>query len=509
MQNGNCPFQCCPETLCHVTQERVADAGIARICTCPDVVKSVVYSPREKAGPKQRAENNRKNVLKRHLVRMSQRLERHLPEQRLFLRSDNTTRYIRLRPLTQAIGIASVTGFFAWGVIATSILLMDVIGSGSLRDHALRDQANYEQRLNQLVHERDARARETEAAQARFAEAMERISEMQMQLLASEERRLELETGIDTIHSTVRRVVRERDEARAELADAQQTLEAETGSTRTAADRARENEAMLDYLLAAMDRVSENTFETGMDAEQARQQARHLAMENELLKDRNHMIFTQLEEALDQVMGPMERVFSSAGISSDQLRRLVRQGSSSQTASLRPIAMSTSGSIAPNPDISRANAILEKISNVDAYRRGMDRLPVARPVNAASVRQTSGFGPRRHPLTGRNTMHNGLDWAGPRGTPIRASADGVVKQAGRQGGYGNLVIIEHEFGIETYYAHLNSIDVRAGQRVSRGDRIGGMGTTGASTGVHLHYEVRVNGRPVNPITYIRAGEHVF
>ena len=447
--------------------------------------------------------------MKRHLVRMSQRLERHLPEQRLFLRSDNTTRFVRLRPLTQAVGLAAVASFFAWGVIATSILLMDVIGSGGLRDQALRDQANYEQRLNQLALERDARVRETEAAQARFSEAMDRISEMQMQLLASEERRLELETGIDTIHGTIRRVARERDEARSRLAEVTRTLQAETGSTRTAADRARDTEEMLDYLLAAMDRVSQNTFDIGVDAEQARNQARHLAMENELLKDRNHMIFTQLEEALDQVMSPMERVFRSAGVSADQIRRLVRQGASSQTASLRPIAVSTSGSIAPNPDIARANAILGRIADVDAYRRGIDRLPVARPVNAGSVRQTSGFGMRRHPLTGRSTMHNGLDWAGSRGTAILASADGVVKQAGRQGGYGNLVIIQHEFGIETYYAHLNSVDVRAGQRVSRGQRIGGMGTTGASTGVHLHYEVRVNGRPVNPITYVRAGEHVF
>lgn len=447
--------------------------------------------------------------MRRHFVRLNQRLESHLPEQRLFLRSDKTTRFVRLRPATQAVALTGVSLFFAWAVIATSILLMDVIGSGSLRDQALRDQANYEQRLNLLAAERDARAQETEAAHARFAEAMERISEMQMQLLASEERRLELETGIDTIHGTIRRVTRERDEARARLAEVTRTLEVETGSTRTAADRSRDNEEMLDYMLTAMARVNRNTHDLGMDAEQARNQARHLAMENELLKDRNHVIFSQLEEALEQVIGPMERVFRSAGVSSDQIRRLVRQGANSQTASLRPIAISTSGTITPGSDIARANAILERMADVDAYRRGIDRLPVARPVNARTVRQTSGFGMRRHPLTGRNTMHSGLDWAGPRNTPIHSTADGVVKTAERQRGYGNLVVIEHDFGIETYYAHLNSIAVRPGQRVSRGERIGGMGTTGQSTGVHLHYEIRVGGNPVNPMTYLRAGQNVF
>lgn len=447
--------------------------------------------------------------MNRLLVQLNHKLESRLPEQRLFLRSDTTTRYVRLRPLTQAVGLAAVTGFFAWGVIATSILLMDAIGSGTLRDHAIRDQANYEQRLNELAAERDQRALEAEAAQQRFSEAMERISGMQLQLLASEERRLELETGLDNIQRTVQRVVRERDEARARLAEATQSLQAETGSTRTAAEQSRDMEEMLDYMLAAMDRMNASSYELSIDAEQSFNRANHLALENELLRDRNQLIFSQLEEALEAVVAPMERVFNAAGVSPDQIRRLVRQGSDSRTAALRPIAVSTSGAMAQTPDIERANAILGRLADINAYRQGIDRLPVARPLASGRVRQTSGFGMRRHPLTGRQTMHNGLDWAGPRGTPILASADGVVKRAGRQGGYGNLVIIQHEFGIETYYAHLNSVDVRVGQRVSRGQRIGGMGTTGASTGVHLHYEVRVGGRPVNPLTYIRAGQHVF
>lgn len=447
-------------------------------------------------------------MLRRHLVRLNQRLERRLPEQRLFLRSDSTTRFVRLRPFTQLLGIAAVTGFFAWGVLATSILLMDSIGSGTLRDQALREQANYEQRLNQMAAERDRHAQSAETAQVRFSEAMSRISDMQLQLLASEQRRLELESGIDTVQQTVRRIVKERDAARAQLAEAQRTLESETGTARTAADRSRDTQDMLDYLLVAMTDVGETLHEQGLDAEQTRNQAQLLALENELLKDRNHVIFTQLEDALDSVIGPLERVFRSANISPEQIRRLVRQGASAETASLRPISVSTSGALAASPDISRANTVLQKLGDVQAYREGLERLPIARPVTA-SVRQTSGFGMRRHPLTGRNKMHSGLDWAGARGTAILAAADGIVKTAERQRGYGNIVVIQHEFGLETYYAHLNSIDVREGQRVSRGQKIGGMGTTGASTGVHLHYEVRVNGQPVNPITYIRAGQNVF
>jgi len=124
------------------------------------------------------------------------------------------------------------------------------------------------------------------------------------------------------------------------------------------------------------------------------------------------------------------------------------------------------------------------------------------PVNEG-VRLTSGFGQR----WGR--LHAGTDFAGAHGTPIMATADGVVSHAGWQSGYGRLVKIEHAFGIETRYAHMSRIRVKPGQRVSRGDRIGDMGNTGRSTGTHLHYEVRVDQKAINPMTYIKAAKNVF
>lgn len=109
---------------------------------------------------------------------------------------------------------------------------------------------------------------------------------------------------------------------------------------------------------------------------------------------------------------------------------------------------------------------------------------------------TSGFGPR----WGR--MHEGIDISGASGTPIAAAASGTVILAGWQGGYGQLVVVDHGGGISTAYAHLSSIGVGVGQSVSQGTSVGGMGTTGHSTGVHLHFEVRVNGGAVNPLGYL-------
>lgn len=115
---------------------------------------------------------------------------------------------------------------------------------------------------------------------------------------------------------------------------------------------------------------------------------------------------------------------------------------------------------------------------------------------------TSDFGPRFSPFTETTQMHEGLDIAGPIGQGIKAPAAGVVVQAGTNGSYGNFLAIDHGYGIQTRYGHLNSIQVKVGQRVKRHQQVATLGNSGRSTGPHLHYEVRVNGVPVNPAKYI-------
>jgi murein DD-endopeptidase MepM/ murein hydrolase activator NlpD len=139
---------------------------------------------------------------------------------------------------------------------------------------------------------------------------------------------------------------------------------------------------------------------------------------------------------------------------------------------------------------------------MNLYRLAAEKAPFAMPVKSG-YRFTSGFGTR----WGR--LHAGADFAAAHGTPIHATADGVVTHAGWLSGYGRLVKIEHEFGIETRYAHMSRIRVREGERVVKGQRIGDMGNTGRSTGTHLHYETRVNGEPVDPMNFIRAARDVF
>lgn len=119
---------------------------------------------------------------------------------------------------------------------------------------------------------------------------------------------------------------------------------------------------------------------------------------------------------------------------------------------------------------------------------------------------TSGFGIRRDPFTGLKGYHTGIDIAQPVGAPVRASKDGVVKFAGWSGGYGLCVFIKHQFGYETVYAHLSSINVKEGQKVKAGQLIGKVGNTGRSTGSHLHFEVRKFGKPLNPLRVSGLGK---
>jgi len=126
-------------------------------------------------------------------------------------------------------------------------------------------------------------------------------------------------------------------------------------------------------------------------------------------------------------------------------------------------------------------------------------------VEAHGLRVTSQFGLRADPFTGVMKEHHGLDLGAPEGTPVLAAAAGKVRFAGKRGGYGNVVIVEHADGTETRYAHCRELDVAAGQSVAAGQPIATVGSTGRSTGPHLHFEVRQGGKPVDPATWAGGG----
>jgi murein DD-endopeptidase MepM/ murein hydrolase activator NlpD len=147
------------------------------------------------------------------------------------------------------------------------------------------------------------------------------------------------------------------------------------------------------------------------------------------------------------------------------------------------------------------------LSRMDAMERALAAIPTSMP--AAVMMMSSGFGFRSDPFTGGGAMHAGLDFKGPVGTPILSAAEGRVTFAGFNGGYGKTVEITHANGLLTRYAHLSGVHVARGQMVKRGLQIGRMGSTGRSTGSHLHFEVRLNGRAINPRKFLEANPDVL
>jgi len=154
----------------------------------------------------------------------------------------------------------------------------------------------------------------------------------------------------------------------------------------------------------------------------------------------------------------------------------------------------------------RIQHAVSDLSDLQGLDASAHDLPLARP--AVNVRETSGFGARMDPFTGEPAYHAGQDFAGAYGSPIDVTAPGIVSFTGVRSGYGNTIEVDHGHGFKTRYAHLSAISVQVGQHVAVGQRIGAMGSTGRSTGTHLHYEVWVNGRAQNPLRFVKAGDYV-
>ena len=428
-------------------------------------------------------------------------LARAFPEKTLFLRSDGETRFIRLTPFVQVAGISGCALVLCWTIVSSAMVVLHGFGSGTLYEQALRDQAVYESRLNKLAIERNARAREAASAYGRLAAALEEISTIQSQLLRTEDRRRELEVGVDVIAGTLRKSMKERDEARSQSAALLARLN-ESATGLAAETTEEELAATLGFLTAALAGVAQERDELQRTFDAAEDRLDEVAYEKRLEVERNERVFRQIEDAIETSLAPIKDMFAAVGLPTDSIIEQVRRRYSGQGGLLSPVVLSTSGETEEDPQLLRASEVLEQLREAELFRVTVQSLPFGYPIRGVH-RSTSGFGMRW------GKMHRGHDWAGPTGTPILATGDGVVTFARRHAGYGKMIKIKHDFGFETRYAHLSRFRVKEGQRVSRGERIGDMGNTGNSTGTHLHYEIRTHGKAINPLIYIKAARDVF
>jgi len=224
--------------------------------------------------------------------------------------------------------------------------------------------------------------------------------------------------------------------------------------------------------------------------------------------------YSQTRQLFQSVRERIETVDRSQRQMIDMLRREASERTVAITAALGGLKLSldtaTEAMGGPYVPLDPGLDFNAHVDALDASLRVRDsaqgllaKIPLGNPAPGSPL--SSPFGVRTDPFLGRQAMHTGLDFKAATGTDVRAAADGKVVDAGRNGGYGNMVEIDHGNGITTRYAHLSRITVKDGDKIARGDKLGEVGSTGRSTGPHLHYEVRRHGNAVDPRNFLRAG----
>ena len=173
---------------------------------------------------------------------------------------------------------------------------------------------------------------------------------------------------------------------------------------------------------------------------------------------------------------------------------------------LENLDTSDSGSIDMENLKHQIKSTVESVGEIKDYLRTQRDIYVATPKGSPVVGMISShYGQREHPGSGEENFHYGIDVSSSPGNPVKATADGIVSFSGWSGGSGNLVVLEHGHGFSTFYAHNRSIPVKVAKKVKRGDIIGYVGSTGNSTGPHVHYEIWKDGKPINPVNYLKGG----
>jgi murein DD-endopeptidase MepM/ murein hydrolase activator NlpD len=438
---------------------------------------------------------------------MNRALSAHIPEKRVFVQSADATSYIRITPLSQLMLGTATLAVAGWMAVATAGMVLDVVSADKTASQTVKLQGAYQSRLDEISEERDLRARETRSAQDRFQIAMKQISRQQSAILESVEDRRELSAALDVMRERLSDAVTQRDamsqandQLLAQVSEVSETLD-QKGRTGNDLDETLQTvSATLSEAVAARDAAQAEGAELARKlADSELKSAFHAMRQDEMIDE--------LELAVAMSFGPLENLLKKSDMDVDSLIASVRGSYSGQGGPADGPVVSTRSF--DDPAIAtKFDRLMVDLDRMNLMRLAATKLPYAMPVKD-SFRFTSGFGTRRDPRGLGRRMHSGVDFAAPRGTPIYSTADGVVISAKRESGYGYIVRIQHDFGFKTIYAHQSKLLVKAGQRVSLGDHIGNMGSTGRSTGVHLHYEVHLNGRKVNPMSYMEAAKNVF
>ncbi|MBS0541245.1 MAG: peptidoglycan DD-metalloendopeptidase family protein [Proteobacteria bacterium] len=258
---------------------------------------------------------------------------------------------------------------------------------------------------------------------------------------------------------------------------------------------------------AALDSVATERVEASLDRDRASVERERAFDEREAALEADREKLIDLHAQTSRTIAEIERVLTAAGIDPAKVTAAADQPARPRGGPFVPWserAVSDSARESAADAARRLASLTWGVARLQALRDVLAHMPLGSPLPQIEV--FGGFGRRADPFTGRAASHEGLDLRGTTATPVFATAEGTVTFAAWYGDYGNMVEIDHGYGFTTRYAHLSRILVKAGTPVALGGQLGIVGGTGRVTAVHLHYEVRVDGRPRNPIAFLKAGQ---
>ncbi len=426
--------------------------------------------------------------------RLKNLINRAFPERQIHLRTRARIRFFRIPQWFQVATVSALIISAGWiGFSTFSYIEHDeIVGA---KDTQIADARRaYDNLLS-----------EVSAYQRRFTELTRDLEDNHNLMLSLVERNATLQRSLTTVEKRLRYTESERED----VADARESLRNKLSSLE---DEMRalsgKNFSLRDNLMSV---------ETGLqkvirERDEARTKGGYLSTQVAALENRLNSLQTAQDVAVEKMtertmayIGSLEKVVEITGIGIDNLLAS-SDGAESQDAQGGPF-------IPVKPD-EAGGELMQKLARLDTHlgqwetlQTVMARLPLASPLNTYYV--TSSFGKRRDPVNKRWSAHYGTDFGGPMRSPIYAPAPGIVKQAGTKGRYGRFIEIDHGSGIITRYGHLNRISVKRGDKVEFRQEIGKLGSSGRSTGPHLHYEIVFNGKPQDPMRFIKAGRHVF
>jgi len=425
---------------------------------------------------------------------------RVFPERRVYVRSDSATGYWTLNPISQA-GLAIVlSGFLGWTALTSWTYLTSAM-DGRMAQNRLEATTNaYEIKLAALRDRQRLLEDELNRSNGRGDAVTSQLSAKQRILVDTATSLRTAEVELIGLRGAYGDLVVERRAERDQINGLNEEVIALRLSLAETVRRDGMVSATLETFAVTMTGV---IAERDDAAERARVlDTRVAVMRGELgqWEQRQENLLAQLETASRTSLSSLDALFVNSDVNIESILRQTRRDYTGRGGG--PLDDdNTGGAAPPAEDGERVAALMSDMERIRLMRIAINRLPFGYPTRGAE--RTSGFGPRRRRL------HKGVDFAAPIGTPIYSTAAGVVRFAGRQRGYGIVVKIRHAFGFETVYAHLSKSRVKVGQRVERGQHIAEMGNTGRSTGSHLHYEVRIDGKAVNPNKFIKAPKNVL